>query len=104
MQTLTRTHMRIARNLRRDIGAHAKLIGIPNQEPDAYYAARARSDCAVSLAKYLIDHMETDARGFAAACGMPGYFKQLSRYSDVMHSGDLRRDFGLLAIGQGAQS
>lgn len=86
MQVLTKTHRKIAAGLRRKIGAHVPLIGT-GCDNDVYQAARAESDQAVSLAHYLIDHMETSAIEFAAACGLPGHFKQLHRTSDVQHTG-----------------
>lgn len=76
MPLYTANHARIARALRRDIGCHYKLIG--QQVPqEVYLAEQAKSDAAVALARYLIDHLDTNPTLFARALGMPGYFRQM---------------------------
>lgn len=70
--------LKLARQLKKSIGKHYKLIG--QQVPaDTYYAAQRESDEAVSLAKYLIQHLEDrhQATVFANAVGMPGYLFML---------------------------
>lgn len=70
-----RTIVRMARPLHAVIGKHVQMIGDSNYTSDAYYEAQRHSDEAVSLAKYLIQHLENrhDAVLFARAVGMPGY-------------------------------
>lgn len=64
----------LAKPLRRVIGKHHQLIGkcAPQEQ---YLEAQRASDDAVSLAKYLIQHLDNrhDAVRFAHAVGMPGY-------------------------------
>ena len=69
--------MVLARELKKDIGTHAKYIGT-GISADKYYALQQRSDDAVALAKYLIHQLENRAAAetFARAVGMPGYFYQ----------------------------
>ena len=66
--------LRMAQPLRAIIGAHVPLIGTGCDE-DVYLRARADSEEAVSIAKYLIMHLGNrhDAVLFARAVGMPGY-------------------------------
>jgi predicted metal-dependent phosphotriesterase family hydrolase len=70
-----RTAIRIARELRPAIGAHTRLIGNSNATQEQYEAAELASSEAVSLAKYLICHLDDRhaAVVFARAVGMPGY-------------------------------
>lgn len=72
-----RTLLTLARQLKKDIGTHAKYIGT-GISSDKYYALQQRSDEAVALAKYLIHQLENRAAAetFAYAVGMPGYFHQ----------------------------
>lgn len=60
--------------LRQKIGSHLPLIGTGCSDAQ-YQMARAESDEAVSLAKYLICHLSSrhQAVTFAAQVGMPGY-------------------------------
>ena len=69
-----KTIIRIAKPLRKVIGAHAHLIGT-YCDHDVYQRAQADSDLAVQQAKYLIQHLADrhDAVRFAHAVGMPGY-------------------------------
>lgn len=70
----TKTLLLIATELRKSIGKHVPLIG--KQVPaEIYENARKESDEAVSLAKYLIMHLDSrhDAVTFANMVGMPGY-------------------------------
>ena len=69
-----RTIIRMAKPLRERIGAHVPLIGT-GCDNDVFQRAKADSDDAVSLAKYLIMHLQSryDAACFARAVGMPGY-------------------------------
>jgi len=77
MPSKNRTLMVLARQLKKDIGIHAKSIGT-GITADKYYALQQRSDNAVALAKYLIHQLENRAAAlhFAYAVGMPGYFHQ----------------------------
>jgi hypothetical protein len=77
MPSKNRTLMVLARQLKKDIGIHAKFIGT-GITADKYYALQQRSDNAVALAKYLIHQLENRAAAlhFAYAVGMPGYFHQ----------------------------
>jgi hypothetical protein len=77
MPSKNRTLMVLARQLKKDIGIHAKFIGT-GITADKYYALQQRSDDAVALAKYLIHQLENRAAAlhFAYAVGMPGYFHQ----------------------------
>lgn len=70
-----KTILRMARPFRAAIGAHVPMIGRSDMDHEAYQRARADSDEAVSLAKYLIMHLDNrhDAVLFARAVGMPGY-------------------------------
>jgi len=66
--------IKLAKQLKKSIGKHYKLIG--KQVPaDVYYEAQRESDEAVSLAKYLIQHLADrhQATVFAHAVGMSGY-------------------------------
>jgi len=67
----------LAKELRKDIGVHAKYIGT-GIAADKYYALQQKSDDAVRLANYLIQHLadRAAAQVFAYAVGMPGYFHQ----------------------------
>jgi hypothetical protein len=47
----------LSRQLKKQIGAHYKLIGKPNLSDGDYWAARAQSDQAVSTARYLIQYL-----------------------------------------------
>ena len=67
---MSRTTDRLARILRKRIGAHVPMIGTGCTD-DAYWTARAESDHAESLARYLAQHLARDAVGFAAAAGIP---------------------------------
>ena len=69
-----RAIIRMARVVGTPIGKHVPLIGTGTDDSE-YRIARAASDVAVSLAKYLICHLDSahDARLFARAVGMPGY-------------------------------
>ena len=66
--------IRMAQPLRAIIGAHVPLIGT-GCDNAVFQRARADSDDAVSLAKYLIMHLDNrhDAVIFAKCVGMPGY-------------------------------
>lgn len=76
--TYTVTHARMAKALRKDIGCHQKhLVDGCWTTADIYQADRAKSDQAVSLAKYLIDHLGTNPVLFARACGMQGYTRKI---------------------------
>jgi len=77
MPAKNRTLMVLARQLKKDIGTHAKYIGT-GISADKYYELQQRSDDAVALAKYLIHQLENRAAAlhFAYAVGMPGYFHQ----------------------------
>lgn len=68
-----RTVLRMARPIRARIGAHDRLA--PGVDYDVYLRAQADSLESVSLAKYLIQHLDSraDAVLFARAVGMPGY-------------------------------
>lgn len=67
----------LARQLRKRIGAHYRYINKaqPNYSHDTYMELRSDSDEAVSLAAYLIKHLDNrhQAVTFAHAVGMPGY-------------------------------
>ena len=67
-----KTIIRMARPLREKIGAHARLEWV---DSETQQRRRAESDEAVSVAKYLIMHLDSrhDAVLFARAVGMPGY-------------------------------
>ena len=69
-----RTIILLAKPLRARIGAHVPLIGT-GCDNATFQRARSDSDDAVSLAKYLIMHLQSrhDAVCFARAVGMPGY-------------------------------
>jgi len=73
---MNRNLILLARQLRKSIGAHYRMIGNSNLTNDAYQDARVKSDEAVSLAKYLIQSLENrnQAELFATQVGMPGYF------------------------------
>ena len=77
MKKDNRTLMVLARELKKDIGTHAKFIGT-GIKADKYYELQQKSDHAVSLAKYLIHQLDNRAAAlhFAYAVGMPGYFHQ----------------------------
>jgi hypothetical protein len=77
MKKDNRTLMTLARELKKDIGIHAKFIG-SGIKADKYYQLQQKSDDAVALAKYLIHHLQNRAAAmhFAYAVGMPGYFHQ----------------------------
>lgn len=64
----------LAAELRTKIGAHVPLIGT-GCDSEVYHQARRDSDEAVSLAKYLICHLDSRhaAVTFAHQVGMPGY-------------------------------
>jgi hypothetical protein len=64
--------IRMARPLRAKIGAHTRMKWV---DTETAQRARAESDDAVSLAKYLITQLDSrhDAVLFARAVGMPGY-------------------------------
>lgn len=61
--------------LRKIIGKHHRIGYLNNGASDAYYTARAESDRAVSLAIYLIKHLDSrhQAATLAKAAGMDGY-------------------------------
>lgn len=61
--------------LREIIGKHHRLAWPDNRPSDAYAVARAESDRAVSLAIYLIKHLDSrhQAATLAKAAGMDGY-------------------------------
>ena len=67
----------LARQLRKRIGAHYRYTNKaqPNYNYDTYLELWRDSDEAVSLAKYLIQHLDNrhQAVTFAHAVGMPGY-------------------------------
>jgi hypothetical protein len=67
----------LARQLQKRIGAHYRYINKaqPNYNQDTYLELRRDSDEAVSLAAYLIQHLDNrhQAVTFAHAVGMPGY-------------------------------
>lgn len=71
---MTRTHQTIAQQLRNRIGSHYTLLcSKPVHElTDAeYQAARADSDQALSMARYLARHLAGINRAaFCAACGI----------------------------------
>jgi len=77
MPAKNRTLMVLARQLKKDIGIHAKYIGT-GIKTDKYQELQRRSDDAVALAKYLIHQLENRAAAlhFSYAVGMPGYFHQ----------------------------
>ena len=60
MPAKNRTLMVLARQLKKDIGIHAKYIGT-GITSDKYYQLQQRSDEAVALAKYLILQLENRA-------------------------------------------
>ena len=64
--------IRMARPLRAKIGAHTRMEWV---DTETAQRARAESEEAVSVAKYLIMHLDNrhDAVLFARAVGMPGY-------------------------------
>ena len=70
-----RTLIRMARPMKAVIGKHHQIIGDSSRTADEYYELQRQSDEAVSLAKYLIQHLVNrhDAVVFASAVGMPGY-------------------------------
>jgi len=70
--------LKLARQLKKTIGGHYRLIG-SYAPADKYHAAQRDSDEAASLAKYLIQHLEDRhaAATFAHAVGMPGYLYML---------------------------
>lgn len=78
MQTLSkkaeRDYIKFAKELRRDIGAHNKLIGT-GCDNDTFIEARKRSDAAVSLLKYIIQSVDNRhiAVIIATYSGCPGY-------------------------------
>ena len=67
----------LAKTLRKRIGAHYRYINTAqrNYTHDRYQELRRDSDEAVSLANYLIQHLQDrhQAVTFANAVGMPGY-------------------------------
>jgi predicted metal-dependent phosphotriesterase family hydrolase len=66
----------MARPLRARIGKHVPMTGHFDQVTmEQFIEARRLSDEAVSLSKYLIQHLANrhDANLFARAVGMPGY-------------------------------
>ena len=69
---------KLAIQLRKTIGAHAHLIG-KHGKHNEYYIAQSESDKAVSLAKYLIWHLQDrhQAEHFAHMVGMPGYLHMM---------------------------
>ena len=69
---------KLAMQLRKKIGGHVHLIG-QHAKADDYYHAQAESDKAVSLAKYLIWHLQDryQAEIFAKQVGMPGYWHMM---------------------------
>jgi hypothetical protein len=72
----TRTLAKMAQPLKRAIGSHYRMASDhAGYTAEAYAEARRDSDEAVSLAKYLIQHLDNrhDAVCFAAFVGMPGY-------------------------------
>ena len=75
---MNKTLYTLAKELRKTIGAHAYLIGKKGCA-DAYYIAQSKSDEAVSLAKYLIWHLQDrqQAEQFAHMVGMPGYLHMM---------------------------
>lgn len=74
---MQKTLLTLANTLKKDIGAHYRSINMSDtrRKHDAYLDLQAKSDKAVSLAKYLIMHLESrhDAVTFANMVGMPGY-------------------------------
>lgn len=73
---LTHPLQTVAAALRKDIGAHAQLIGTGCAQ-SAYFEAQARSDSAYSMARYLCEHLARpveDRRAFASACGLGTHF------------------------------
>jgi hypothetical protein len=64
--------IRMARPLREKIGAHMRMELV---DTEIKQRLRAESEEAVSVAKYLIMHLDSrhDAVLFARAVGMPGY-------------------------------
>jgi len=73
---MNRNLILLARQMRKTIGAHYRMIGNTNLTNDAYQEARSKSDQAVSLANYIIQSLENrqQAELFAHHVGMPGYF------------------------------
>jgi len=69
---------KLAMQLRKNIGAHAHFIG-KHGKHNEYYIAQSESDKAVSLAKYLIWHLQDrhQAEHFAHMVGMPGYLHMM---------------------------
>ena len=64
--------IRMARPLREKIGAHMRMEWV---DTETKQRLRAESEEAVSVAKYLITHLDSrhDAVLFARALNMPGY-------------------------------
>ena len=70
-----KTILRMAKPFKAAIGAHQRIDYLTNGDSNAWHAAQRDSDAAVSLASYLIQHLDNrhDAALFARAVGMPGY-------------------------------
>lgn len=74
----------LAKELRKDIGSHyryhSKMLGKPGSHGchDVYMELQKKSDEAVHLADYLIQHLANrhQAVTFANAVGMPGYINK----------------------------
>lgn len=64
----------VAKELKKDIGAHVPMIG-NYAKSELFQETRAKSDKSVSLAKYLICHLADfrKAETFSKMVGMPGY-------------------------------
>ena len=69
---MNKTQARIARTLRRDIGAHFRMISGPPTYTDAdYWNVRASADLAQQHARYLAQHLvNLDSDAFLIACGV----------------------------------
>lgn len=69
---MNRTQARIARQLRRDIGKHYRMIcGDPTYTDADFWRARSESDQAAQQARYLAQHLvQLDSDEFLRACGI----------------------------------
>lgn len=65
---------KLARHLRKDLGAHVRYIG-RSVPAEVYNEAKLRSDAADSLLRYLVQHMPThdEADRLCRAASAPGY-------------------------------
>ncbi len=73
---------KLARHLRKDLGAHVKYIG-KCVASEVYDEARLRAENADQLLRYLVRHLQTDdeARRLCNAVSAPGYINaRFSRF------------------------